>query len=252
MTADRLRRMAIGIAITVQAAMVLTYGTLTNWCFCSHSSGLPEPAVPPVYLMRFMDLAVLHVTWMRSGHAVPLIVLNGVVTWGVAMLVLLHGMALVARVRVRPVRDGPGGRRVWLAGLDHVRPWQMLLLSSVLIGSGLSAGATARHRWLSEAEQVFAATMAAARADRPLPPGVEFSMWEWRGNDMVDVKPEARFTVEADPRESGDHFLDRFVVPYGYGGVLRFESGRRYRFLLYRSIDGWGIHINQSPSRERR
>lgn len=72
---------------------------------------------------------------------------------------------------------------------------------------------------------------------------------------MVDVKPEARYAVKVDPRVSGDGFLDRFVVPYAYGGVVRFSSGRRYRFSVYRDTyrddSAWGIQINQRPPRER-
>jgi hypothetical protein len=115
----------------------------------------------------------------------------------------------------------------------------------------MAYGAMQRRAWLAEAEQVFAAAMAAASADRPLPTGVQFSMWEWRGDESVQAKPEARYAVRVDPRESGDWFLDRFVVPYHYGGLVRFESGRVYRFSVYRHEEGWGIHIDRSRPRER-
>lgn len=129
----------------------------------------------------------------------------------------------------------------------------MVLLGSVVIGMGMAGGAMARRRWLSEAERVFAVTMAATSADRPLPRGVEFSMYESRGDDFVPVTPEARYVIEVDPARSGDHFLDRFVAPCEYGGSVRFESGKRYDFGVYRHHeDGWGIWLDQLPRRRRR
>jgi hypothetical protein len=81
-----------------------------------------------------------------------------------------------------------------------VRPWHLLLLAFPLVGAAMAYGAMQRRAWLAEAEQVFASALAAASGDRPLPPGVRFSMSGWRGGDIVDVKPEARFAVEVDPR----------------------------------------------------
>lgn len=254
MPARHLYRAAATIALAVQVAMVATYGTITGWCFCSITS-VPSPPVPPVYVMRFLDLAVLPAAWMTKGLAVPLIFVQNVTVWFVAVLVLLYGMTLAARVRIRPA-GRRHGRWIGLVDQERVRPWQMLLLGCVVIGIAMAGGAMARRRWLSEAERVFAATMAAASADRPLPPGVEFSMHEIRGDDFVYVTPEARYVLEVDPGRSGDHFLDRFVVPYEYGGAVRFESGRRFNFGVYRGVyperDGWSIHLDQFPRRGRR
>ena len=232
MTARHLYWAAAATAFAVQVAMVVTYGTITGWCFCS-VTGTPSPPVPPLY----------PAAWMTKGLAVPLIFVQNVTVWFVAVLVLLYGMALAARVRIRPAGQSRG-RWIGLVGQEHARPWQMLLLGCVVIGMGMTSGAMARRRWLSEAEQVFAASMAAASTGRPLPAEVEyFSMYE-RGGYMP-VSPEARFVAEADPRKSGDHLLDRFVAPYGYGGVVRFESGKRWEFGVYRTRKRWSISLQE-------
>jgi hypothetical protein len=252
MTARHLYWAAAATAFAVQTAMVVTYGTITGWCFCS-ADVTPSPPVPPLFVMRFLDAAVLPAAWMTRGLAVQLIFVQNVTIWFVAVLALLYGITLAARVRIHPARESRG-RWIGLVGQEQVRLWQMLLLGCLLIGMGLAGGAMARRRWLAEAEQVFAATIAAASADRPLPAEVEdFSMYERRGEDYVRVSPEARFVMEVDPHESGDHFLDRFVAPYKYGGTVRFESGKRYDFGVYRhQEDGWGIWLDQLPRRKRR
>jgi hypothetical protein len=251
MTARHLYWAAAATAFAVQAAMVVTYGTITGWCFCSVIQ-TPSPPVPPPFVMRLMDLAVLPAAWMTKGLAVPLIFVQNVTIWFVAVLALLYGMTLAARVRIHPARQ-MRGRWIGLVGQEHVRLWQMLLLGCVVIGMAMAGGAMARRRWLSEAEQVFAATIAAASADRPLAPGVKFSMYERRGDEFVDVTPEARYVLEVDPAESGDHFLDRFVAPYKYGGTVQFESGKRFDFGVYRNHeDAWGVWLDQLPPRGRR
>lgn len=250
MTTRHLYWAAAVAALAVQGAMVLAYAVYSGWCFCS-ADPTPATPTPPVFVMRFMDAAVLPAAWMSPGLAVPLLVVQNLMVWCVAALALLYGMTLAARIRIRPA-GGVDGRRIWLASPERMRAWQVLAIGCVLVGLGMAGGAMARRRWLSEAERVFAATMAAASTDRPLPPGVEFSMWEWRGDELVDVIPEPRYVARADPRESGDHLLDAFVTPYGYGGEVRLESGRRYDFLVYRRHDGgWGVILDQSPRRRR-
>lgn len=247
-----LRWLAFGIALSVQIGMVVTYGMITDWCFCS-VTGYPDPPIPPPYVMRFLELSTLPATLRIKGMAVQGLFVVNLEVWFGAMLALLHALAFAARLRLRPL---PGAavrhrRRIWLAGRESVRAGHVALPGCVLIGLGMTAGAMMRDRWLTEAEQVFAATMAAAGAGQPLPPGVRFSMYEWRGDDLVDVVPEVRYVARVDPAESGDRFLDHFVVPYTYGGRVRFESGGRYYFAVYRDEDGWGVHINQRSRRER-
>jgi hypothetical protein len=228
---------ALAIALAVQIAMVLTYGAITDWCFCS-VTGSPTPPTPPTFVLRFLDLAVLPAAAMGKGLAPPILVWKNLFAWFFAALGLLYGMTLTARLRIR-LASGADGRRIWLTGAERVRPWQMLAIGCVLIGLGMAAGAMVRQRWLAEAERVFAATMAAASAGRPLPAEVEFSMVERRGEEYVHVDPAPGFAIEADPRESGDHFLDRFVAPYVYGGWVRFPSGARYEFTVLRGRIGW-------------
>lgn len=253
MTPRALRWIAFGIALAVQTGMVVTYGTITDWCFCAIlDSGTTR--IPPPFMMRFLELSVLPAARMMNGLAWPVLFVLNLEAWFLAALALLHAMALAARIRIRLFPGGaPHARRIGFASREAVRPWHLLLCAVPLMVAAMAGGAMQRRAWLAEAEQVFASAVAAASADRPLPPGVAFSMWEWRGDDMVDVKPEPRYSVTVDPRESGDRFLDRFVVPYEYSGVVRFESGRKYRFAVYRleSEEGWGIDIDRSRPRER-
>ncbi|HLM68087.1 MAG TPA: hypothetical protein VK358_11195 [Longimicrobium sp.] len=170
--------------------------------------------------------------------------------WFFGVLALLHGMAFAARLRLRlHPRHGAAmqhPRRVWLASRESVRLRHMLLLGSVLIGVAMAGGAAARRHWLAEAQSVFAATMSAARAGRPLPAGVEFTMHERWGNEFVNANPVGRFAVDIDPRIAGDRFLDRFVAPYAYGGLLLFDSGKQFEFTVYRDpgMDGWGVFLD--------
>jgi hypothetical protein len=246
MTNRTLRLLALGIALSVQVGMVVTYGMITDWCFCS-VTGFPTPAPPPPFVIRSMELATLPAAWMQKGLPVPVLFVVNVEAWFLAMLALLHGMALAARLRIRPLRgETPHARRAWLASRESVRPRQMLLPACLVIAVVLTAGAAARRHWLSQAEQVFAASMAAESAGRPLPAGVRyFSMSERRGDGYVQVAPEPRYVAEVDPHESGDHFFDQFVVPYGYGGVLRFESGRRWEFGVYETSGEWSIYLEE-------
>lgn len=252
MTPRALRWLAFGIALSVQIGMVVTYGMVTDWCFCA-ITGYPNPAIPPPYVTRFLELSTLPATLRIKGMGVQGLFVVNLEVWFGAVLALLHALAFAARLRVR----SPGGaavrhrRRIWLASRESVRPGHMALLGCVLVGLGMAAGAMMRHRWLMEAERVFAATMAAASAGRPMPPGVEFWMYEVRSDDFVEVVPEAHYVAVVDPAESGDRFLDRFVVPYTYGGVVRFRSGRRYNFAVHRDEDGWGIDVDQLRRPER-
>ena len=100
----------------------------------------------------------------------------------------------------------------------------VILAATPLVAALAISGAMQRRAWLTEADRVLVGAMTAASENRSLPEGVEFSMYEWRGGDIVEVIPERRFTIEIDPRVAGDHFFDRFLVPYSYGGSLRFES----------------------------
>lgn len=108
MTARHLYWAAAVTAFAVQTAMVVTYGAITSWCFCS-VTGTPSPPTPPVFVMRFLDAAVLPAAWMTKGLAGPLIFVQNVTVWFVAVLALLYGTALAARIRIRPARR-TGGR----------------------------------------------------------------------------------------------------------------------------------------------
>lgn len=195
-------------------------------------------------MLRFLSATLLPVEWMPRGQGLPMLLVQNLVAWSLAFLALLHGMALALRVRIRLVRAADG-RRVWLAEPKSVRLVHMLLLGCVLIGLGATGGAMIRHRLLAEAERVFAATMAAASAGQPLPAGVGLVMSERRGDAYVHVTPEPGFVVTLDPRISGDHFLDRFVAPYAYGGIVRFDSGKRWEFEIFHSHEGWSIYLDR-------
>lgn len=250
MTPRTLRWTAFALALAMQIAMVVAYGMMTEWCFCAITA-IPEPAIPPPFVMRFVQFAALPAEWIKTSLALPIRLGLNLEVWFFALLALLHGMALAARVRLGPASGGRlPGRQMRLADREAVRPVHLLVLAGALLCVAMAGGAMYRRAWLAEAEQVFAATIAAASADRPLPQGVQFWMWEWRGDDMVEVKPDARYMLRADARQSGDRFLDRFVVPYSYGGAVRFESGRAYYFTVFRQGDGWSVDVNQARRRE--
>ncbi|HEX2076334.1 MAG TPA: hypothetical protein VHG08_01460 [Longimicrobium sp.] len=258
MTARTLTFVALSIALTVQIAMVLIYGAITDWCFCS-VTGSPSPPRPPVFVLRFLDLAAWPAASYSRGLAVQVLFVLNLDAWFIGSLALLHAMALATRVRVRLVRApaGPHERRIRLAPRESVRGWQMLVLACLLAGGAMAAGALHRQRWLARAEQVFAATMSAAAAGRPLPPEVEFSMYELRGGEYWPADPPAPYQTLVDPALSGTHLLDRFVVPYAYGGMVRFESGERYEFSVYgRSLydekTRWSISVHPTLRSRRR
>lgn len=250
MTPRTLRWTAFAIALAMQAGMVVAYGMMTEWCFCAITTAT-SPAVPPPFVVRFVKLVVLPVEWMRRGLPAGVLLILNLQTWFLALLALLHALSLAARVRFRPVAGvTPAARRIRLADREAVRPVHVAVLAVTLLGAAMAGGAMYRRAWLAEARQVFATTLAAASADRPLPADVEFWMWEWRGDDMVLAKPDARYTVRVDPRQAGDRFLDRFVAPYSYGGWVRFESGRRYSFTVSRRREGgWSVDVDQSRQR---
>lgn len=252
MTARRLRWTAFAIALAMQGALIVVHGTLSDWCFCAITDDQPPPD-PPTFVLRFLGFARLPaVLVMRGfrgfdfgGWGVQAFFVAGLICWFFVLLVLLTGMVLAARVRIRIASASPNGRRMWLVSRESVRPATLVLLGAVLIAVGMAAGAMARQRWLTEAEQVFAATMAAASTGRPLPPGVGFSMLERRGRADVYVNPGPRFAVDVDPHVAGDHVLDRFVVPYEYGGWVRFPSGPRHEFTVWRErlTGGWSVTL---------
>lgn len=251
MTPRTIRRLAFGIALAVQIGMVVTYGTITDWCFCS-VTGSPEPPIPPLFMVRFLELAVLPAAWETKGLPVQLLFVLNLGAWFLFVRGVLHALAHAGRVRVGRVRRGaPRQRRIWLAPREGVRPIHVIVAAIPFVAALAISGAIQRRAWLNEADAVFAATIEAASADRPLRPGVEFLMFEWRGGEVVRVKPEARFMMKIDPRVSGDRFLDRFIVPYSYGGWVRFESGRRYNFDVYHDADGWGVSVNDLPRRRQ-
>lgn len=253
MTPRKLRWTAFAIALAMQVAMVIAYGSITDWCFCAILDSEPS-RIPPPFVMRYLELATFPATRVANGLGVEPLFVFSLIGWFAALWVLLNAIAIVARLRLRPVRVAAAGRerQTWLAPRESVRPIHLLLMGIVLIAAGMTAGARYRRAWLAEAERVFAATMTAASAGRPLPRGVHLSMYERRGDDYRSANPEPAYVAEPDPRQSGDHPLDRFVVPYTYAGTLRFASGARYEFSVLREADGWSVLLHEPMRAPRR
>jgi hypothetical protein len=253
MTPRTLRWTAFSVALASQLWMVIGYGSMTGWCYCAILTAGPAK-IPPTWVQRFTEVAALPATTLAKGLPVQGLFLFGLIGWFIVLVPLLEAMVLVARLRARPVRvrAADRDRPSWLVPRESVRPLHLLAMGMMLIGVGMTAGAMERRAWLAEAEQVFAATMTAASTGRPLPPGVEFSMMERRGDEYVHLDPEPGFTVDVDPRESGDHFLDRFVVPYAYGGWVRFTSGARYELVVLSQVDGWSVDLYEENAFRRR
>lgn len=240
MTARRLgwTAFAFALAITITTALIHGYGT--GWCFCAITTLEPPPPIS-TFALRFMQTGLLPVDsfarWLpRWLLSIPALYLAGLFTWFVVMLALLNTIAFAARVRV--------GRRIRLVGRERVRPRHLLIGVCILLTAGMAAGAMQRRAWLRQAEQVFAATMAATAGGGPPPPGVEFSMYAMRGDESYPATPEGRYEKRVDPRRAGDHFLDQFVIPYEYGGMLRSELGALYYFTVSSTKDGWSVFVH--------
>lgn len=255
MTARSLRWTAFAIALTIQVTAVLIYGVGTRWCFCAITTAEPPPTLS-TFAMRFMDVGLLPVTYVFRGLVlviprdllprVEVVYIVALLAWFLAVLALLNAIVFAARVRVRV------GRGVRLTGRESMRPAHLLIGVCILVAVTMVAGAMQRRAWLRQAEQVFIATMAATHGGGLPPPGVEFSMYAVDGDTSYLATPERRFETRVDARKAGDHFLDQFVVPYEYGGVVRFESGARYYFSVYPIKNGWSVFLHQSIARSQR
>ncbi|MBB6068782.1 hypothetical protein HKM21_01615 [Longimicrobium terrae] len=245
--------MAIVTAVSIHLAMVLLYGAMTDWNF-SQPCTRNQPAIPPPFVIHFIQFAASPSDLFRDAPLTLIYRLN-LLFWFVAILVLLHAMALVARLRVRLVAGAtPTDRRIRLARWKDVRASHMAVLALLMIVPAAISGARARDAWLAEAERVLAATLSAVSAGRQAPDGVEFTMYEWVGDNLVDRRPEGAFVVEVDPAEAGDHVLDRFVRPFSYGGIIQFQSGKRYEFSVFRGhtsaprdATGWTVWLESPP-----
>lgn len=253
MTARSLRWTAFAIALTIQITAVLIYGVGTRWCFCAITTVEPPPALS-TFAIRFMQTGLLPVNYAGRGLAlviprdllprVEVLYIVGLLAWFLAVLALLNAIVFAARVRV--------GRGMRLTGRESVRPAHLLIGVCILLVAAMAAGAMQRRAWLRQAEQVFTATMAATHGGGPPPPGVEFSMYAVDGDTSYLATPERRFETRVDARMAGDHFLDQFVVPYEYGGLVRFESGARYSFSVSSTKNGWSVFLHQPIARLQR
>lgn len=245
MTARSLRWTALTVALAIQIATVLIYGIGTRWCFCAITTAEPSPTLP-TFVLRFMQTGLLPVTSVARGLVlviprellprVEVLYIVGLLAWFLAVLALLNAIVFAARIRV--------GRRIRLTGRESVRPAHLLIGVCILVAAAMAVGAMQRRAWLRQAEQVFAATMAATAGGGLPPPGVEFSMYAMRGDESYPATPEGRYETRVDPRKAGDHFLDRFVIPYEYGGVMRSESEALYYFTVSSTRDGWSVFVH--------
>ncbi len=223
---------------------MLLYGYSTRWCFCAITTVEPPPELS-TFVLRFLHLALLPMTsvprWIPRGPLpIPALYVVALFTWFVVVLALLNAIVFAARVRV--------GRRIRLVGRERVRPAHLLIGVGILLAVAMAVGAMQRRAWLREAEQVFAATMAATAGGGPPPPGVEFSMYAMDGDTSYVATPEGRYEKRVEARRAGDHFLDQFVVPYEYGGMLRSQSGALYFFTVSSTKDGWSVFVHPPMS----
>ncbi len=75
-------------------------------------------------------------------------------------------------------------------------------------------------------------------------------MYAVDGDTSYLATRERRYETRVDARKAGDHFLDQFVIPYEYGGVVRFESGALYYFSVSSEKNGWSVFLHQPIARE--
>jgi hypothetical protein len=234
---------ALAIALAIQIATVLIAGVGTRWCFCAITTMEPAPTLS-TFVIRFLEMGLLPDDLLPRGTPIQARYIFGLQAWFLAVLALLTAIAFAARVRVR--------RGIRLVDRESVRPAHLLLGICILLAAAMAAGAMQRRAWLRQAEQVFTATMAATHGGGLPPPGVEFSMYAMDGDTSYLATPERRFDTRVDARKAGDHFLDQFVVPYEYGGVVRFQSGAPYYFTVSSTRNGWSVFLHQPIARPQR
>lgn len=244
MTPRRLRWTAFAVALAIVGATMFIHGAGTRWCFCAITTTDPAPEIS-TFALRFMELGMLPMKsvarWMPRGLLpVQGLYLVAFLAWFLVVLGLLSVLALGARVRV--------GRGIRLVGRERVRPAHLLIGVCILLAAAMMVGAMQRRAWLRQAEQVFAATMAATAGGGLAPPGVEFSMYAMSGDTSYVATPEGRYETRVDARRAGDHFFDQFVLPYEYGGMLRSESGALYFFTVSATKDGWSVFVHPPMS----
>lgn len=244
MTARSLRWTAFSIALAIQVATALIHGIGTRWCYCAITTLEPAPALS-TFGLRFLDMGVLPMTFLSRGLSlvfprgfvtVQALYILGILPWFLVVLALLNAIVFAVRVRV--------GRGIRLVGRKRVRAAHLLIGVCILVAAAMAVGAMQRRAWLRQAEQVFTATMAATHGGGPAPPGVAFSMYAEDRDSSYMATPERRYETRVDAHTAGDHFLDQFVVPYEYGGVMRFESGALYYFSVDSDENGWSVFLH--------
>lgn len=233
MTNRSIRRSAFAISAAVQIWLVYTYGVVSEWCFCAITQ-LGGPPRPPLFVRRLMILAARPAELAPGiGQGIVPVVAVNLALWYLGLLLVLYAMMHVAQLRVARGGGGRGWPRLRLARWGSMRNSRLAILAAGLAAAVLAAGAVRRQLWLAEAERVVVQAMEDAAAGRPHPPGIRFSMTERRGDRYISSTPSERYLFVVDRERSGSHFLDRFVIPETFGGVVRLESGALFEVRVY-------------------
>ncbi len=259
----RIGWIAAAFALLVQGAFVVTYRSLMNGC-CGGHNVVPQPPIALPHVFRIAEAAGQPLTLLTGGpgtfaeiarnfdgsgdpagwsSVVPFALINGMI-WSVAVFVLLNGVVLLCRLHIAPNAPGDGTRRrrIHLSPADQVRPVAFAAGALVLVGLVLGGGALHRRWWLSEANRVLHASVAAARAGGGDPPGVELSLWG-TPRALAPSNFTGSYARRVRPRTVGTHPLDAFAAPTLMLGEIRFATGSRYTFNINRRPGHWKVSL---------
>jgi hypothetical protein len=240
MTRRRIIWMALVFALLVQAAWAVAY----LYGCCGGIREVPEPPIALPHVLRFGELGAQPLAALTGGPAgdwrrVPGFAATNAIFWLASAWLLLHGIVLLCRVRLG---RGASGRRLRLVDRAEVRPLSVAVGALLLLGLILGAGAVHRRWWLSEAQRVLHASIAAARTGGGDPPAVALTL---AGTPQA-LHPSnfaGNYAQSVDPRTRGKHPLDTFAAPMVLTGTIQFPTWSRYQFNVRRQGGGWTVSI---------
>lgn len=248
---------ALAFALLVQAAWAVAYHSVINGC-CGGLLQVPQPPIALPHVLRLAEFAAQPLAALAGGPQAVLLpfatdessdprswsrilvfAATNAVFWFAATYLLLHGIVLLCRIRLRM---DASGRRVRLAERAAVRPASVAVAGLLLLGLVLAAGAVHRRWWLAEARRVLHASVGAARTGGGDPPAVDLTL-SGTPQALGPKNFTGGYTRFVEPRMYGKHPLDAFAAPMLLAGEIRFSAGPRYEFRVQRLRAGWRVWI---------
>lgn len=257
MTRRRIGLISLAFALLVQGAWAIAYHSVINGC-CGGLLQVPQPPIALPHVLRFAQFAAQPLAALaggpqavllpfatdaasdpRSWSRILIFAATNAVFWFAAACLLLHGIVLLWRIRLRM---GASGRRLRLADRAEVRPAWVAVGALLLLGLVLGAGAMHRRWWLSEAWRVLHASIDAARTGGGDPPAVALTL-SGTPQALDPSKFAGNYARSVDPRTHGKHPLDVFAAPLLLTGMIQFPAGSRYEYSIQRQGGGWTVWI---------